>query len=821
MQSSGPCPAGAIGRRTIARAKKAGVGRLQRPRYVDRPPRNGVRNTALGAGPWVLFAVLLCALPVAGALGSAAGAERVAVGSDRVAIPAGLPVGPMGPTTSIHLTVALRPSDPTGLLTLDQSFVAARSASAPPYLTEGQFVARYAPSPSAVRAIESYFAGYGGHGFAVTADRLGVSLNGPSSGLAAALGTQFVLLGRPGARPVYTATETPTLPVGIGSLVTGIGGLSNLGRSSLRLTAAPSFPAPRPVARPLSQYVVDPNSGSQWFLGSDYAQLLNDSSLFPGSSTLANATFATHEAVATILMSGFNDTTQQDLPPFDPVAVEQYFNDTFPPSWPHPNVSGVPVTVAGVTPPPPGFYNGANDTTLDEEENSLDLEMAGSLAPGASVVNFYFAASLYDGQSSTASVGSLADDFATALAAALDHNYTGARLAAVTNSYGLPDLDDSLWDVELLHAEALGVTVLAASGDQGDAPNAVSGRFQGQWPTWPGTAAENATGTMAIGGVSLTASGPGEGSFDGTNLTVGFDGNMTGVTSISTWYETRGGAGNISGSEGGASSVYAEPYWQFHSAAQPTIANASAEQGVPTLGRSEPDLAFPANATVAYVARDASGTYFDVLEGTSVASPLFAGMLAEAAAVAGHPFGFLAPELYRMASYFAAHPGPMDPFVDVVSGSNFVFSAAPGWDATTGWGLMDPGKFLAVERDASITDYQYTGPTPGIPPAPLPLVPPAGATNVLSAVVLVLVGLLGAVVVVVVILVGRTPKVAPPPPYAPYGVNLPPPPGASGGYVAPPPTTQPFTPGGWTFACPYCGRIRPAEPIPCPSCGRL
>ncbi|MCI4318730.1 MAG: S8 family serine peptidase [Thermoplasmata archaeon] len=773
------------------------------------------------AGAWVLLASVLCAMPAMGAHSASGAPPRELVATDRAKVPPGVESQPLPAATSVHLTVVLRPLNASGLVQLDRALAAARSGSPPPFLTETQFVARFSPPPSAVRSVEQYFAGYGGHGFTVTGDRLGVSFDGPSGALAEALGTHFVLLGRTGARPVYTASEAPTLPVAFGSLVAGVGGLSDVEESYLRLAVSSHLPMPRPVGRSIEQYVVDPNSGGEWFLGSDYAQLLNDSSLFPGRSTLPNATFASHEAVATILMSGFNDTTQQDLPPFDPVAVEQYFNDTFPPSWPHPNVSGVPVTVAGVTPPSPGFYNGANDTTLDEEENSLDLEMAGSMAPGASVVNFYFAASVYDGQSSTATVGSLADYFAAALAAALDHNYSGARLAAVTNSYGLPDLNDSLWDIEMLHAEALGVTVVAASGDQGDAPNEVSGRFQGQWPTWPGTAAYNGTGTLAIGGVSLTATGLPEGSFDGTNLTAGFDGNMTGVSSLRTWYETRAGPGNLSGSEGGVSSEYPEPYWQFHSAAQPTIANASAQEGVGALGRSEPDLAFPANATIAYVARDVSGTYFDVLEGTSVASPLFAGMLAEAAAVAGHPFGFLDPELYRMASYFAAHPGPMDPFVDIASGSNFIFTAGPGWDATTGWGLLDPGKFLAIENDSAVRNYQYTGPTPGLPPVPPPILPPQGVTSALSAVVLILVGLLGAVVVVVVILVGRRPKVDAPPPYPPYGTYVPPPPGATGGYVPPPPTTHPFTPGGWTFACPYCGRIRPAEPVPCPSCGRL
>ncbi|MCI4351215.1 MAG: S8 family serine peptidase [Thermoplasmata archaeon] len=773
--------------------------------------------------PTVLLIGVLLAVVSVPLRGEAGLAGRNVVASDRAAggaIPISAP--PLPPATPIQITVVLRPNDYAGLLQLDRSLGASSAHATTSYLSEQQFRDRFAPDPRAVSDVERYFGGFGVHGFVPLGDRLGIQFVGPAASVGSALGTHFVTTGTFGSHLRYAVREAPTLPSSLAGEVVGIGGLSNVGPAHLALHASSLLDGPRLVGSRVTNFVVNPGSGDQWFLGSDYTQLLNVSSEFPGSPGVANATFATHEAVATLLMSGFNDTTQQNLPPFDPVAVEQYFNDTFPSAWPHPTIVGVPVAIAGVAPPAPGYYNGSSDTTLDEEENSLDLEMAGSMAPGATIVNFYFAASLYDAASSNASVGTLADDFGTALGTALDHNYAGARLAAVTNSYGLPDLNDSLWNLELLHAQAIGVTVVAASGDQGNAPNEVSGRFQGQWPTWPATVAFNTSGTIAVGGVSLGAGGPSEGTFDGTNLTAGFDRNMTGVTSRSAWYETRAGFGNISGSEGGVSAVTPEPNWQFRSAAQPTIANVSAVQGVSVLGRAEPDLAFPANATVAYVARDAAGVYFDVLEGTSVASPIFAGMLAEMAAVAGHPFGYLDPELYRIASYFGAHPGAADPFVDVTVGANFVFAALPGWDGTTGWGLLDPAKFLAADANASVRDYRYAGPSPGIPPHP-PLFtighhPPG---TLLPLVTLIIIGLLGAVVVVLAIVVGRRPASAPPPPYPAYGTYLPPPPGATGGYAPPPPTTNPFPPGIWTFACPYCGRIRPAEPIPCPACGRL
>ena len=76
-----------------------------------------------------------------------------------------------------------------------------------------------------------------------------------------------------------------------------------------------------------------------------------------------------------------------------------------------------------------------------------------------------------------------------------------------------------------------------------------------------------------------------------------------------------------------------------------------------------------ANDTIAFISTNPNGSAnVGLLEGTSIAAPVFAGLLAEWAAVDGHPFGFLDPELYRIAGYYGAHPGTADPFLDVTSG---------------------------------------------------------------------------------------------------------------------------------------------------------
>ncbi len=87
--------------------------------------------------------------------------------------------------------------------------------------------------------------------------------------------------------------------------------------------------------------------------------------------------------------------------------------------------------------------------------------------------------------------------------------------------------------------------------------------------------------------------------------------------------------------------------------------------------------------------------------GTSEATPLFAGIVALADQVAGHPLGLINPALYQLAARHA--PG----IVDVTSGNNTVsftqngrqqtvtgFSAGPGYDLATGVGTVDARYFV-------------------------------------------------------------------------------------------------------------------------------
>jgi kumamolisin len=738
--------------------------------------------------------------------------------TDQIVLGPHVAARPLDPSTDLSITLTLPYSNPAALAQLLSALQDPASPEYRHFLSSTQFVSEFGSSISSVDSVEATLRAEGGTDVSVSASRAVVSAILPAGAVERLFGVQLALYGADGRLPLYTAVGTPTLPPDLASLVVGVGGLSDAGNPYLTLDARPGLL--RPVHDPGASQFVLSNTSSEWFVGSDFTQAYGATDLFPGGTVGTNGTFPTRVAIATLLASGYNESTNQNLPGWDPTVVAQYFNDSFPRSWPQSTPVGVPVTVDGISAPAPGSFGSLNDSSLDEFENSLDLEMAGSLAPGAALYNFYFAGSLLAGSSP---IGDLADDFAYDLGAALSYNYSPAHLGVVSGSFGLPDLNDSAWNADLTMAAATGVTVVAASGDQGNAPDAQTGRDDGQWPDWPAAAAFNTSGDISVGGVSISLNGVPTTTWNGTSLNVTFDSNFTGFSGMSAWWDTGGCPTACAGTEGGLSTVFPEPYWQFHSAAQPAISAAGIVQDTHFLGRAGPDLAFPANATIAYVYADANeSVYFTVLEGTSVAAPVFAGLLADVIAVENRSglddgLGYLDPEIYRVASYFSVNPGPDSPFYAVTTGSNYVFSASAGWDPLTGWGGIVAPLFLAADENANISSYQYTGATPGIPAtsnAPIP----AEAIYVILGLAVVL-----AILLVLVFAWPSRKEVAPPPPlYGPpgstYGVAPPPPPSQ---YGLPPPAPATLGHTTATFLCPYCGSVRPAEPVRCPRCGAL
>jgi subtilase family serine protease len=85
--------------------------------------------------------------------------------------------------------------------------------------------------------------------------------------------------------------------------------------------------------------------------------------------------------------------------------------------------------------------------------------------------------------------------------------------------------------------------------------------------------------------------------------------------------------------------------------------------------------------------------------GTSASAPLWAGLIAIANQMAGHPLGFINPGLYKLGQ----SSNYTQDFHDITNGNNSVsykgvtvpgYSAVPGWDPATGLGTPNAEKLL-------------------------------------------------------------------------------------------------------------------------------
>jgi kumamolisin len=228
-------------------------------------------------------------------------------------------------------------------------------------------------------------------------------------------------------------------------------------------------------------------------------------------------------------------------------------------------------------------------------------------------------------------------------------------------------------------AAAEGISVFAASGDCGsaDGTSGISTNFPASDPFVTG-----------VGGTDLSLSSTG--AWEGETA---WSGNVTGA--ISPGCENQGGSG-------GGFSPFPRPYWQVGEG----VPSAPADRGVP-------DVSAVATPGVEIV----KGGTTEGVGGTSLATPIWAGIAAIADQSAGAPLGFLNPELYallRGSSYSTD-------FEDIRSGSNGAYTAGAGWDPVTGVGAPIVAPLVAdlAARPApspgvavTLTASSETGPAP-------------------------------------------------------------------------------------------------------------
>jgi subtilase family serine protease len=323
---------------------------------------------------------------------------------------------------------------------------------------------------------------------------------------------------------------------------------------------------------------------------------------------------------------------------------------------------------------PPGVYRRPQNPKQDPQgwwgEETLDVEAVHGMAPAAKIV---FVGSPNNYQD---------------LDAAMNHVVDRRLASIVTNSYGwstelLPKGYIKPLEDTLVQAAAEGIGVYFSSGDNGDETSNM-GYATADWPA-------SSPWVTAVGGTSL--------GIDKANARVLETGWGTSNYNCDTTTLVATRTGWLYGSGGGVSRLFAEPWYQT-------------KAGLSYSGRAVPDVAALGDPQTGFLVGQTQtfpdGAYYDEyrIGGTSLSSPIFAGLMALADQQAGTHYGFANPLFY-------ANPGAFYDVLSVktaVARRNFVNSVdasastvdrlrtfddysgsptqhtGPGWDNVTGLG---------------------------------------------------------------------------------------------------------------------------------------
>ncbi|MGB6604192.1 MAG: S53 family peptidase [Steroidobacteraceae bacterium] len=296
----------------------------------------------------------------------------------------------------------------------------------------------------------------------------------------------------------------------------------------------------------------------------------------------------------------------------------------------------------GVSPAPSvtavGVAGGSNQPGGEADgEVMLDIEVAGSIAPGVSIV-VYFAPNTDQG-------------FYEAISQAA-HDTTH-KPTVMSISWGGPEDSWSSSSVDAMQsaledAVSLGVSVTVAAGDSGSSDGESDGAPHVDFPA-------SSPYALGCGGTSLVASG-----------------NV--ISSEVVWDDTASGEGATGG---GVSALFPLPAWQ-----QGLAVPAAPGGGT---GRGVPDVSGDADPMTGYQVRVDGES--EVIGGTSAVAPLWAGLIALCNQQLGASLGDPHAALYQIGERA---------FRDITRGNNGAYRAAVGWDACTGLGSPNGTALLAA-----------------------------------------------------------------------------------------------------------------------------
>jgi subtilase family serine protease len=536
------------------------------------------------------------------------------------------------------------------------------------FLKPSQYFQRFGTTAGTVSTVESWLTGAGLHVAGVEAHNRWVDVSGDVAHAEAAFGVSIDKY-RHNGETVQAPTSALSAPAGVASSVLAVSGVDTTPMIVQPASQKPAPPEPGfRNAQPCSTY---------------YGEKLATSLPQFDGHTLP---YAPCGYTGTQFRSAYEGSTTLDGSGVTVAITDAYAS---------PNIASDAATYASrngdrayragqFTQSLPSTMTRVNDGRRQCGENgwygeeTLDVEAVHAMAQGARI-RYYGSASCYDA------------DFLDTFARINDE----ASAQIVTNSWGGVEagLKASLvgaYDQAFLQGAAEGISYMFSSGDNGD-ELANTGTLQADFPV-------SDPNVTAVGGTS-TAIGP----TGALSWETGWGTQKYSLSSDGTWNPL----GFLYGSGGGESSIFGQPPYQA---------------GITPAGaRGVPDVAMDADPTTGMLVGETQtfpdGVYYDQyrIGGTSLASPLFAGMTALAFQHAGGGVGLLNPTIYSHASAFTdvtgSGPDAGNVRVDYANGTDasggLLYSVrtfnqdsslgvGTGWDNVTGLGSPNAGWLTAT-----------------------------------------------------------------------------------------------------------------------------
>jgi len=551
-------------------------------------------------------------------------------------------MGASSTAQQMNFGILLGMRDESGALATLKTISDPDSSSYGDWLTNAQFNARYAPAKSSVTAVQDWLRS---EGFQVTKtlpSGMYVEASGSVAKVESTFGTSvhnYTYLGK----NVHANNSQLSLPSGTPAAVTGaISGVIGVDQGTALKHTAATEPGPPPGARfgvqPCSAYYAQKVASDKpvaygkhqpyavcGYGPQQYQAAYGESALLKAGINGRGTTVAITDAYAA-------PTIYQDAQKYNKVHHQPLFK---------------PGQFSQIIP-------GPNDFDLIDEcgaqgwygEETLDVEAVHAMAPGAKVV--------YVG----------ATDCSTGLDTAWAETIDNHVADVITNSWTDGTDDITLLGTEYVEfyeqfsteAALTGITVNFSSGDSGD---------------------HTAGGTdLASKTVEFPADLPLVTGVGGTSVFIGRHGQWLDEHGWQTSYSvltngawTPAPPGDYSsGGGGGTSDLFTQPFYQ----AGKVPASISQANGSTPM-RAVPDIAMPGDPNTGFLVGETQvfpdGTYWDQyrIGGTSLSSPMLAGVVAVANQAHHHPLGFINPLYYKLLGTSALHDivAPTSPVAQV------------------------------------------------------------------------------------------------------------------------------------------------------------